>query len=196
MDEAAERDVLSQGAFDFGTSGGQYVELSNPGTMVSSAGVPGAANVPGRVFIGSLDEASALLKIDAAVLRKTITDYDAFIIGATDKMPVPGKTAYRGTIGSCDKDATGNYKIDSYRIDKIMVRFMAPSTHHTMGGLVVDTDRHVIGKGGKALRKLEDQARQSLVDFLGRPADLEIWIKVRKNWRKDPRSLKEFGYLT
>jgi len=154
VDEAAERDVLSQGAFDFGTSGGQYVELSNPGTMVSSAGVPGAANVPGRVFIGSLDEASALLKIDAAVLRKTITDYDAFIIGATDKMPVPGKTAYRGTIGSCDKDATGNYKIDSYRIDKIMVRFMAPSTHHTMGGLVVDTDRHVINKGGKAITGL------------------------------------------
>jgi GTP-binding protein Era len=53
----------------------------------------------------------------------------------------------------------------------------------------------IIGKGGKALRKLEDQARQSLVDFLGRPADLELWIKVRKNWRKDPRSLKEFGYL-
>ena len=54
----------------------------------------------------------------------------------------------------------------------------------------------IIGKGGKALRKLQDQALQSIVDFLGRPADLEIWVKVRKNWRKDPRSLKEFGYLS
>ena len=54
----------------------------------------------------------------------------------------------------------------------------------------------IIGKGGKALRKLQDQALQGIVDFLGRPADLEIWVKVRKNWRKDPRSLKEFGYLT
>jgi len=53
----------------------------------------------------------------------------------------------------------------------------------------------VIGKGGKALRKLQDQAHQGIVDFLGRPADLELWVKVRKNWRKDPRSLKEFGYL-
>ena len=54
----------------------------------------------------------------------------------------------------------------------------------------------IIGKGGNALRKLQDQALQGIVDFLGRPADLEIWVKVRKNWRKDPRSLKEFGYLS
>ncbi len=53
----------------------------------------------------------------------------------------------------------------------------------------------IIGKGGKALRKLQDQAHQAIADFLGRPAELEIWVKVRKNWRKDPRSLKEFGYL-
>ncbi|MBI5241066.1 MAG: GTPase Era [Elusimicrobia bacterium] len=54
----------------------------------------------------------------------------------------------------------------------------------------------IIGKGGKALRRLQDQARQAIVDFLARPAELELWVKVRKNWRKDLRSLKEFGYLT
>jgi len=53
----------------------------------------------------------------------------------------------------------------------------------------------IIGKGGQALRRLQDQALQGIVDFLGRPAELELWVKVRKNWRKDPRSLKEFGYL-
>jgi len=52
----------------------------------------------------------------------------------------------------------------------------------------------IIGKGGKALRKLQDQAQQAIADFLGRPAHLELWVKVRKNWRKDPRALKEFGY--
>ena len=155
VDEAAERDVLSQGAFDFGTDGGQYIELSNPGTLASSAGVPGAAtssaNIPGRVFIGTLDEAAAMLKIDAAVLKKTISDYDAFIIGATDKKPVPNKTAYRGTIGSCAQDAKGNYLIDTYKIENVMVRWMAPSTHHTMGGLVVDTSRHVLNAKNKAI---------------------------------------------
>ena len=155
VDEAAERDVLSQGAFDFGSEGGQYVELSNPSTILSSAGVPGGAsgsmNIPGRLFIGTLDESAALLKIDAAVLRKTISDYDAYIIGATNTMPAPPKTAYRGTIGSCDKDAKGNYKIDTYRIDKLMVRFMAPSTHHTMGGIQVDINRHAIDTKGKVI---------------------------------------------
>lgn len=155
VDEAAERDVLSQADFDYGSKGGQYIELGNPSSMSSSAGVPGGASgtvsIPGRLFIGTLDEASALLKIDAAVLRKTISDYDSFIIGATDKMPVPAKTAYRGTIGSCEKDAKGNYKVETYKIDKIMVRFMAPSTHHTMGGIAVDLSRHVIDTKGSVI---------------------------------------------
>jgi fumarate reductase flavoprotein subunit len=155
VDESAERDVLSQAAFDFGGPGGQYIEISNPGTIMAAPSVPGAptkaVNVPGRIFVGTLDEVAELLKIDAAVLRKTITDYDAYIIGATDKPPVPGKSAYRGTIGSCEQDANKNYIISTYKIDKIMVRFMAPSTHHTMGGLAVDTSRHVLDTKGKVI---------------------------------------------
>ena len=59
-----------------------------------------------------------------------------------------------------------------------------------------DTQKGIIlGKGGMALSKLRAQSLQAIVDFLGRPADLDIWVKVRKNWRKDPRALKEFGYL-
>ncbi len=54
----------------------------------------------------------------------------------------------------------------------------------------------IIGKGGQTLQKLQAQSLQAITDFLGRPAELEIWVKVRKNWRKDPRSLKEFGYLS
>ena len=73
----------------------------------------------------------------------------------------------------------------------------APDQINAMLYVERDTQKGIIiGKGGQALRKLEDQAHQGIVDFLGRPADLEIWVKVRKNWRKDPRSLKEFGYLS
>ncbi len=155
VDEAAERDVLSQAAYDYGAKGGQYIEIGNPGTALSASGVPGgvttAVNVPGRIFVGTLDEVSAFLKIDAATLRKTVTDYDAYIIGASGQPAHPAKSGYRGTIGSCEVDGKGNYKIDTYRIDKLMVRFMAPSTHHTMGGLVVDIDRRVIGTTGKAI---------------------------------------------
>ena len=155
VDESAERDVLSQAAFDYGTKGGQYIEISNPSTLMGAPGVPGAAtkqvNVPGRIFFGTVDEVATMLKIDASVLRKTITDYDAYIIGATSKPPVPSKSAYRGTIGECQKDANNNYIPSTYKITKLMVRFMAPSTHHTMGGLVVDTSRHVKDMKGNVI---------------------------------------------
>jgi len=54
----------------------------------------------------------------------------------------------------------------------------------------------LIGKGGKDLRRLTERAQAGLENFLGRPVQLEVWIKVRKDWRKDERSLKEFGYLS
>jgi GTPase len=52
----------------------------------------------------------------------------------------------------------------------------------------------LIGERGRALNDLRARAKAHLEEFLGRPVELEIWIKVRKNWRKDPKSLKEFGY--
>lgn len=52
----------------------------------------------------------------------------------------------------------------------------------------------LIGKGGKDLKRLTERAQAGLENFLGRPVRLEVWIKVRKDWRKDARSLKEFGY--
>lgn len=54
----------------------------------------------------------------------------------------------------------------------------------------------LIGKGGKDLHRLTERAQAGLENFLGRRVALEVWIKVRKDWRKDPRSLKEFGYLS
>lgn len=53
----------------------------------------------------------------------------------------------------------------------------------------------LLGKGGGALRQLSDRAQQSIASFTGRPVELDLWIKVRKNWRKDANALKEFGYM-
>ena len=41
-------------------------------------------------------------------------------------------------------DENGKYKPETYKLDEIRVRYMAPSTHHTMGGVKVDLDRHVL----------------------------------------------------
>ena len=53
----------------------------------------------------------------------------------------------------------------------------------------------LIGQKGRSLKELRDRAVAGIEKFLGRPVELELWIKVRANWRKDPKSLAEFGYL-
>ena len=36
--------------------------------------------------------------------------------------------------------------------------------------------------------------RNNLEKFFGKKIFLELFIKVKKNWRNDPSSLKKFGY--
>lgn len=164
VDEAAERDVLSLGAFQNGRSDGRiegiYIELGNGDGSVTasmSGNTTGTSNtakkvdVEGRIYYRDLAGTAKLLNLSEDVLRQTITEYDAYIIGASNTPSEPVKSAFRGTIGSCDKDANGNYIPSTYRIGTLQIRYMAPSTHHTMGGLVVDTERHVLDKNGKAI---------------------------------------------
>lgn len=52
----------------------------------------------------------------------------------------------------------------------------------------------LIGKGGSAIKELGIAARGAIEKFLDARVHLELFVKVRENWRDDERSLKEFGY--
>lgn len=52
----------------------------------------------------------------------------------------------------------------------------------------------LIGKKGAALKKLGSLARTDIESLLGREVYLELWVKIKKGWRKDARILKELGY--
>lgn len=52
----------------------------------------------------------------------------------------------------------------------------------------------IIGKGGQMLKEIGKQARVEIETFLGCHVYLNLFVRVRKNWRKDPRALREFGY--
>ncbi|HQU53611.1 MAG: GTPase Era [Saprospiraceae bacterium] len=52
----------------------------------------------------------------------------------------------------------------------------------------------VIGKDGTAIKKLGIAARQDIEAFLGKQVYLELYVKVREDWRDDEKSLKGFGY--
>lgn len=52
----------------------------------------------------------------------------------------------------------------------------------------------VIGKGGKKLKSIGIAARKDIEKMLGQKVLLKLWVKVKKNWSKDERFLKELGF--
>ena len=52
----------------------------------------------------------------------------------------------------------------------------------------------IIGKGGQMLKEIGKQARIEIETFLGCHIYIGIFVRVQKNWRKDPRAKLEFGY--
>ncbi|MCD7819987.1 MAG: GTPase Era [Lachnospiraceae bacterium] len=52
----------------------------------------------------------------------------------------------------------------------------------------------VIGKKGAMLRKIGSQARHEIEQMLGEPVNLQLWVKVKKDWRDSDYMIKNFGY--
>ncbi|MCL6452447.1 MAG: GTPase Era [Alicyclobacillus sp.] len=52
----------------------------------------------------------------------------------------------------------------------------------------------LIGKRGAMLKRVGQLARQELEALLGNKVYLELWVKVKKDWRNDPSALYRFGF--
>ena len=52
----------------------------------------------------------------------------------------------------------------------------------------------IIGKNGDMLKKIGTSARRDIERFLGGKVYLNLWVKVKENWRNSEVSLKNFGY--
>lgn len=52
----------------------------------------------------------------------------------------------------------------------------------------------IIGKGGAMLRRIGSQARRDMEQLLERKVNLQLWVKVRKDWRDSDFMIKNFGY--
>ncbi|MBC2855996.1 MAG: GTPase Era [Cetobacterium sp.] len=52
----------------------------------------------------------------------------------------------------------------------------------------------VIGKQGKLLKEIGTEARKDIENLLGVQIYLELWVKVKDDWRKKKPFLKELGY--
>lgn len=54
--------------------------------------------------------------------------------------------------------------------------------------------RIVIGKNGSVLKEVGEQARQEIENLLGSSVFLDIWVKVKRDWRNKASALSELGY--
>ena len=52
----------------------------------------------------------------------------------------------------------------------------------------------IIGKNGAMLKKIGSMARRDIEDLLEKQAHLQLWVKVKKDWRDSDFLLKNFGY--
>lgn len=53
----------------------------------------------------------------------------------------------------------------------------------------------IIGRKGEMIKKIGMEARKDIEKFLQKKVFLELFVKVKKNWRNDKNILKKFGYF-
>ena len=170
VDEGSERDVLSLAEFRNG------MELNGtPGVFIeffrADQHIPGPPTAQltkdeyeGRYYKIKCNEEElskilakpefANVETDAATMLATVKAYDEAAIAKLNTNSADfgevGKNIVDYPIGNIEKGEDGKYLPETYDLDntEVFVRLMAPSTHHTMGGLVVDNCRHVLDTDG------------------------------------------------
>ena len=172
VNETSERDVLSLAEFENGVTydgtNGTIIEIAS-----SEQAIPGPypygtpsdddltlweSDVANRQYTRTVDQLDDLFEelgfaCTGEEVKQTIEEYDkALMEGKEDTLDV-NKTGWTRLIGNAEQDEDGNYLEDTYTLDgvKLKIRLLAPSTHHTMGGVTVDTDRHVLDEDGEII---------------------------------------------
>lgn len=63
--------------------------------------------------------------------------------------------------------------------------------------IICERDSHkgiIIGKKGAMLKKIGSQARYEIEALMGAQVNLQLWVKVRREWRDSELLLKNYGY--
>lgn len=63
--------------------------------------------------------------------------------------------------------------------------------------LVCERESHkgiIIGKGGAMLKRIGTEARRSIEHMMDGKVNLQLWVKVRKEWRDSELYMKNYGY--
>lgn len=52
----------------------------------------------------------------------------------------------------------------------------------------------IIGKNGSMLKKVGAEARPEIEELLGCKVFLQLWVKIKEDWRNHPAQIRNFGY--
>lgn len=85
-----------------------------------------------------------------------------------------------------------------YSVEVVVEQFKEDSKRiHIHAVIYVERESQkgiIIGKQGRALKKVASEARRDLEKFFGKSIFLETFVKVDKDWRSSDKELKNFGY--
>lgn len=82
-------------------------------------------------------------------------------------------------------------------IEKMRPREDNPDLMDIEATIICERDSHkgiVIGKGGTMLKKIGSAARKDIEEMVECQVNLQLFVKVRRDWRDDKNQLKNFGY--
>lgn len=68
---------------------------------------------------------------------------------------------------------------------------------HIDATIICEKESHkgiIIGKGGQMLKKIGSLARADIQDLMEMQVNLQLWVKVKKDWRDSDILMKNFGY--
>ena len=85
-----------------------------------------------------------------------------------------------------------------YAVEVVVEQFKEDAKSiHINAVIYVERDTQkgiIIGKQGRALKKVSTEARKTLEKFFQKSIYLETFVKVDKDWRSSDKELKNFGY--
>lgn len=138
VNEYASRDVLARALFD---QGGVIYNISDSQivkTRFCSTDEQLENDIKNKACFraNTLEELALQIDINPEILKKTIEDYNSYVESGYD--PECNKTSF-------------NYKVE---VSPFFATPRSPATHHTMGGLKIDTETRVLRADGSIIKGL------------------------------------------
>lgn len=74
---------------------------------------------------------------------------------------------------------------DSNIIDLILTIYCERESHKSI----------IIGKNGQKLKSIATKSRQDIENFLNSKVFMDLWVKIRKDWRNNESQMRNLGYI-